>query len=143
MNIKQFFKRLLTDTSVYFTLLAAAYSALMLVVNVTEDEVLLSAARLLFLFLFAVLAALGRSVLRARQLPRGVRVLAHYGALLLAFYLCLLLPAGMRAAQVLVGLVLFTVLYFIVAGIAALFLARFRANQPEEAHYESQFKKNR
>lgn len=143
MNIKQFFKRLLTDTSVYFTLLAAAYSALMLVVNVTEDEVLLSAARLLFLFLFAVLAALGRGVLRARQLPRGVRVLAHYGALLLAFYLCLLLPAGMRAAQVLVGLVLFTVLYFIVAGITALFLARFRANQPEEAHYESQFKKNR
>lgn len=143
MNVKKFLKSLLGDTSVYFTLLAAAYSAMMLLVNVKEPEVLLRATTLLFLFLFALLAALGKSVLRLSSLAGGVRRTLHYVILTFAFYLCLLVPAGMRAPQVLVGLVLFTAVYWIVAGIVHLFAARFRKNSEQTEEYETQFSKKK
>ena len=143
MNVKKFLKSLLGDTSVYFTLLAAAYSAMMLLVNVKEPEVLLRATTLLFLFLFALLAALGKSVLRLSSLAGGVRRTLHYVILTFAFYLCLLVPAGMRAPQVLVCLVLFTAVYWIVAGIVHLFAARFRKNSEQTEEYETQFSKKK
>ena len=143
MNVRQFFKKLIADTSVYFTILAAIYSALMMVVNVTEDEVLLSASRLLYLFLFAVLAALGQSFFRFATLPRAAKLFLYYGILGLAFYLCLLFPANMRGVTVFIGLVFFTLVYFAAAGIVALFVSRFRANKPQDTAYENQFKKKR
>lgn len=143
MNVKKFLKSLLGDTSVYFTLLAAIYSAMMLLVNVKEPEVLLKASTLLFLFLFALLSALGRSVLRLSSMAGGARVALHYVILAFAFYLCLLVPAGMRAPQVLVGLVLFTAVYWVVAGIVHLFTARFRKNSEQTESYEKQFQKKK
>ena len=38
MNIKSILKKMLTETSVFFTLIAALYSLLMLIVNVGEEE---------------------------------------------------------------------------------------------------------
>lgn len=143
MNVKKFLKSLLGDTSVYFTLLAAGYSAMMMIVNVKEPEVLLRASTLLFLALFALLAALGRSILRLSSLASGARVALHYVILAFAFYLCLLVPAGMRAPQVLVGLVLFTAVYWIVAGIIHLFAARLRKNSEQTEKYETQFSKKK
>ena len=143
MNFKKFLKSLLGDTSVYFTLLASGYSAMMMIVNVKEPEVLLRASTLLFLALFALLAALGSGVLRLSSLSGGVRRVLHYVILALAFYLCLLLPAGMRAPHVLVGLVLFTAVYWIVAGIVHLFAARFRKNSEQTEEYEAQFTKKK
>lgn len=143
MNLKKFLKSLLGDTSVYFTLLAAGYSVLMLLVNVKEPEVLLRASTLLFLALFALLAALGRSVLRLSKLEGGTRTALHYVILAFAFYLCLLVPMGMRAPQVLIGLVLFSAVYWICAGIVHLFLARLKKNTEQTENYESQFSKKK
>lgn len=143
MNFRNFFKSLLRDTSIYFTLLAAVYSVGMLIVNVGEEKVLLRADTLCFLFLFALLAALAHSVLRLTSMARAARLLLHYAMLALAFYLCLLLPNGMRAAQVFVGLVLFTVLYWIGAGLVHLFSARFRRNSEHSENYDKQFSKKR
>ena len=143
MNFKKFLKSLLGDTSVYFTLLAAGYSIMMLLVNVKEPEVLLRASTLLFLALFALLAAFGRSVLRLASLSGGVRVALHYVILAFAFYLCLLVPAGMRAPQVLIGLVLFTAVYWIGAGVVHLFTARLRKNSEQTEVYEKQFSKKK
>ncbi len=143
MNFKKFLKSLLGDTSVYFTLLAAGYSIMMLLVNVKEPEVLLRASTLLFLALFSLLAAFGRSVLRLSSLAGGARVALHYVILAFAFYLCLLVPAGMRAPQVLIGLVLFTAVYWISAGIVHLFTARLRKNSEQTEVYEKQFSKKK
>lgn len=143
MNFKKFLKSLLGDTSLYFTLLGAGYSALMLLVNVKEPEVLLRASTLLFLALFALLAALGRSVLRLSSMSGGAKTALHYVILTFAFYLCLLVPAGMRAPQVLVGLVLFTAVYWISAGIGHLFSARLRKNTEQTEHYEAKFSKKK
>lgn len=143
MNLRKFFKLLLGDTSLYFTLLAAVYSVAMLLVNVSEQAVLLRASTLFFLFLFALLAALGRSLLRVSSMAGAARLLLHYLILIFAFYLCLLLPNGMKAAQVFIGLVLFSIVYWIGAGLVHLFTARFRKQSEPSENYEKQFSKKR
>ncbi|MBO5938642.1 MAG: hypothetical protein J6Q82_03990 [Clostridia bacterium] len=143
MNFRNFFKSLLRDTSIYFTIMTALYSLGMLIVNVREEKVLLRADTLCFLFLFALLAALGHSVLRISSIVRAARLLLHYVILALSFYLCLLLPNGMKTAQVFVGLVLFTIVYWIGAGLVHIFTARFRKNSEHSENYEKQFQKKR
>ena len=141
MNFKKTFKAFLGDASIYFTLLAAVYSLGMLLVNVGEQEVLLRADTLCFLFLFSLLAALAQSVLRYATFARGGRMLLHYVILALAFYFCLLLPNGMKAAQVFIGLVLFTILYWIGAGVVHIFTARFHKQSEQTENYEKQYQK--
>ena len=141
MNLKQFLKQTWLRTTVYFTVCAALYSLLMAITNVKEEEVLLSAERLLLIFVFAVLGGLGQGILGLRTLHGAVRYPCHYVILAIGFYCCFLLPAGMRAAQVFIGLVFFTLAYLLVMGLGALFLARFRANAEKDDRYEPQFKK--
>ena len=143
MNFKKHFKSLLSATAVYFTLLSAVYSLGMLLVNVGEEEVLLRADTLCFLFLFALLAALAQGVLHLATLARAARILLHYVILTLAFYFCMLLPNGMRAAQVFIGIVLFTVLYWIGAGVVHIFTARFRKNSEQSESYEKHYTKKK
>lgn len=141
MNVKTFLKQTMLRASVYFTVCATLYSLLMAITNVREEEVLLAAEQLLLIFVFSLLAGLAQGILRLTPLSGAVRYPAHYVILALGFYACFLLPAEMRAAQVLVGLVFFTLIYLAVMGVIALFLSRFRKNTEAEAAYESQFKK--
>ena len=141
MNIKSLFKKILTTTSIYFTVITAIYTLLVMVVNVSSDEILLSAEQLLLNAMFSLLAAIAWQIYRYEKMSGALRRLSHYGITILAFYLCFLLPAGMNAAQVLIGLVAYTLLYFLVVGVIALFKSRFRANAEKEAPYENRYKK--
>lgn len=141
MELKQFFKKLLVNASVYFTLITAAYALLTMVVHVGEERVLLSAAQMLYNFLFALLAATAWNLYRMPRLSGALRLLLHYGILVLAFYVCFLFPASMRSAQIIIGVVLFTVVYALLMLAATAFASRFRANVQKEAPYQPQFKK--
>ena len=143
MEIGKILKKLLTDTSVYFTLLTAAYALLHIVVNVNDEEFLFDAVRILLNFVFAGLAALAQWIYRIKSISAPVRVLCHYAILALAFFLCFLLSLSLPAAQVVIGLFAFTVFYAAVMGVIALFTARFRKNARAEVEYKSQFKGKR
>lgn len=141
MNIKTLFKKILTTASIYFTVITAIYTLLVMVVNVTEEEILLSAEQILLNFIFSLLASMAWRIYRSEKLSGGLRRVSHYGITALSFYLCFLLPAGMNASQVLIGLVAYTLVYFLIVGVSALFKSRFRANAEKEAPYENRYKK--
>ena len=141
MNIKAFFKKLLVTASVYFLLITAGYVAISMIVNITDDEVYLRASQLLFHFFFSLLAAGAWSIYRLTKFHSALRLLLHYGILLFSFYLCFLVPASMRAPQIAIGIVLFSLLYAIIMAITAFFLSRFRANAEKESTYTKQFTK--
>ena len=143
MNIRKIIKKLLTDTSIYFTVITAIYTLIMMIVNVSDNAVGLEAERLLLIFVFSALAALAQLLLGLKTLHGALRILLHGGILLLAFYLCFLLPASMKGAQVLIGLFAFAVVYAIVMALRALFISRFRANSEPDEPYREQFKKSR
>ena len=49
----------------------------------------------------------------------------------------------MRAAQVFIGIVLFTIVYWICAGLYHVFSSRFRKHRERTQDYENQFSKKR
>ncbi len=141
MNIGTYLKKLLVNSSVYYTVITVFYVVIMWVVNLEDDTFLLPASRLLLNFIFSFLAAAAWGLYRMPRLPSAARLLLHYGILTLAFYLCFLFPAFMNGAQVFIGIVVFTALYFAIMGIGALFLARFRVNAEQASPYSEQYKK--
>lgn len=141
MTVKGFLKKLASHACVYFTLCMLAYIIIAAVVNIGDGELLLDAERTVLFFVFSLLFAAANTVLRLERPSGALRVAVHYVLTLFAFYACFILPLSMRASQVLVGAVIFTVLYFAVFGIAMLFRARYRANREASEKYEKQYSK--
>lgn len=144
MNIRKVLNRMLTDTAVYFTLISAVYAALMMIVNVNEPEVLMSASQLLLIFVFSALAAISQCIYRISSINKALRVLIQYAILTVSFYVCFLLPLqSMSGSHVVVGITVFTAVYFICFGIGSFFAWRFKENTKKEEVYENKFKKSR
>lgn len=143
MDIKKNLKRIVSRASVYFTFITAFYTLMVITVNVNEDQILLSAAQVLFNFLFSVLASVAQEILRIKAWHTALRVLSHYAILLFAFYTCFLLPAEMGGSQIFVGIVAFTALYAAIMGIGAWILARFRSKTEQNAEYVKQYEQRR
>lgn len=143
MNIKATVKRMISHTSIYFTVLTAIYAFLVMVVNVSDEGAKLLVSQVLFLFLFSLLASAGQELLNWNQIPRGVGILLHYITLLFGFYTCFLIPMGMQGSKVFVGIFLFTLVYALIMGVRALIRARLRANSKKTEAYNKQYNHRR
>ncbi len=141
MNIKQILKNLLRDTSVYFTLITAAYAALMMVVNVSVEEPAIRASWLLFIFIFSVLGAISQLVFRIEAMHIAYRVVIQYVILLFGAVVCFFLPLSMVGNQMIIGITLVSLLYALAVGCYLFFSRRFKKNSQKEEVYESKFKK--
>lgn len=143
MNVKTFLKQLFVTASIYFMLITAVYTLIAMIVNVADDRVYLLASQMLFHFLFSLLASAAWQIFRFAKFGTAARVLTHYAILLFSFYLCFLVPAAMRAPQVVIGIILFSLVYLIIMALASLFTSRFRTNRDKEASYQKQFVKKK
>ena len=134
---------MLRDTSIYFTLITAAYAALMMVVNVSVEEPAIRASWLLYIFIFSILGALSQCIFRIDSMNKALRIAIQYVILLFGSYVCFFLPLAFSGSQVMIGLTLVTVLYAVILGVYLLFSHRLNKNRKKEEVYESKFKKLR
>ena len=141
MKFNACLRRLLSRTSIYFTLITAVYVLLSMMVNVGEQETLLAAKQILFHALFSLLASGAWELYCLKSLAAPLRLIIHYGILIFAFYTCFLLPAEMTGAQVFVGVIAFTLVYGAVMGLRSFFRARFSANVRKVSVYDKQYSK--
>ena len=139
MTVKGFFKKWLNHACVYFTVFMLIYIILAAIVNVGDDALRLDAGRTVLFFLFAFLLSAANTVFKLETLSMSLRLLIHYVLTALGFYFCFIMTLGMRAAQVFIGLVLFTVVYFIVFGVVALFRARYKKNTERSQKYDKRY----
>ena len=138
MNIFKIIKKSLTEACVFFCVIFAIFAPISLTVDKAEG--LYPLEQTFLFFIFALLFSLANAVYRMKALGGGLRLFLHYLITLLSFYLCFMLYMGMVGMQVLVGIFLYTVIYFIVAGIIALFKSRFNRLKNEHSAYEKKFK---
>lgn len=141
MTVKDFLKKLLCRACCYFTVCMLVYIIIAAIINVNDDALLLEAGRTVLFFVFSLLLALANNVLSLEKLSGKVKVLIHYLLTVFAFYACFMLPLSMRASSVLVGLVIFTLVYFAILGIAVAFKSRYRRNTEKAEKYEKQYSK--
>lgn len=140
MTVKGFFKKWLNHACVYFTIFMLIYIILAAIVNVGDSALRLDAGRTVLFFLFAFLLSAANTIFKIESMSTSLRVLIHYILTALGFYFCFIMTLGMRAAQVFIGLVMFTVVYFIVFGILAVFRARYKKNTERSQKYEKRYK---
>ena len=143
MNIKTILKNMLRDTSIYFTLITAAYAALMMVVNVSVEEPAIRASWLLYIFIFSVLGALSMCIFRIDTMNKALRVAIQYVILLFGSYVCFFLPLSFSGSQIMIGLTFVSVIYAVILGVYLFFSYRLNKNRKKEEVYESKFKKLR
>ena len=143
MTAKQFIKKWLSQACINFTLLMALYTAIAAIVNVNDDALLLDASRCALFFVFAVLLAAANTLFDFDSLHVALKIAIHYIVTGAGFYVCLLLPLSMQASGILVGLTFFTVIYFAILGVIALFRARYKRNHENSEAYKSKYKKER
>ena len=141
MTVKNFIKKLLVHSCVYFTLCMIVYIIIAAVVNVQYDTLLLEASRTVLFFVFALLMSAANTVLSLPRPSGKLRVLIHFVLTLFAVYTCFMLPLSMRASSVLVGMVIFSVIYFAVLGIVAAFRSKYRRNAEAVEKYNKQYAK--
>ena len=141
MTVKGFIKKLLLHSCVYFTLCMLVYIIIAAIVNVQYDTLLLEADRSVLFFVFSLLLSAANTVLSLPRPSGKIRVFIHFVITLFAVYACFMLPISMRASSVLVGMVIFSMLYFAVLGIVAAFRSKYRRNAEAVEKYNKQFSK--
>ena len=143
MNIKKILKNLLTDTSIFFTVITAIYAALMLVANVDVAEPAIRVSLLLYIFLFSLLGALSMLIYRIKSWNKALRVAIQYVIFLFGSYVCFFIPMALTGSQVMIGLAAVTFIYYMIWGACTLVSWKFKQNTKKEEIYESQFKRLR
>lgn len=141
MNFKRLIKKILLKACVYFTVITALYAFISMLINSADGEVLLNAENVALFFVFSLLLALANGILAIKSIGGGIRLVSHFLICIFAFYTCLLLPLSLNASGYLVGFVCFAILYFIIAGLVAIFKARFKKNSEKSDAYTNQYKK--
>lgn len=141
MTVKEFIKKLLCRACIYFSCIMLCYIIVAAIVNVGDGALLLDAGRTVLFFVFALLFALANGIFALERLSGGTRVLVHYLITVFAFYACFMLPISMRASSVIVGLVVFSLVYFAVLGLTSLFKSRYRTNVERAQGYQKQYGK--
>ena len=143
MDIKGLIKKALYSACVYFTLISAGYMLCMVFITTGEDSPAIEANRVLLFFVFSALCALADAIRSIKAIPSVLGSVIHYGIYLFGFYACFMLPVNMRPSNVLTGLIIFSIVYWIYYVAKLFFKARLRVNREASAKYNDQFKKKK
>lgn len=138
MNIWQIIKKSLTEACVIFCVIFAFIA--IFVLSMDKSEGLYSLGQTFLFFIFALIFAIANIIMRIKSLSFGLRLFLHFLITALGFYLCFMLYMGMKGTQLLVGLFLYAVIYFICALVIGLLVSRFRSIKNAQTDYEKKFK---
>lgn len=139
MTVKGFFKKWLNHACVYFTVFMLIYIILAAIVNVGDEELRLDAGRTVLFFIFAFLLSAANTIWGLESVSASLRLLSHYVLTALGFYFCFIMTLGMRTSQVFIGLVFFTVIYFLIFGVLAILRSRYKKNTERSQTYEKRY----
>ena len=141
MKIRTLIKKITVNGCIYFSIITALYSLLTFLTHLDEIPVLINAGNVLLFFVFSLILAFANSVLSFSSMGGGAKLFLHFIICLFGFYTCFLLPISPSASGYLVGIVCFSVIYFIIAGVIALFRSRLKKNTEKTQEYTNQYKK--
>jgi threonine/homoserine/homoserine lactone efflux protein len=123
MKLRNFIKRLFTNTCVYFTLVSIAMILLGLLDKSSASGIGFNTSALLFIP-FGILMALAQEVLCAKKLSRTARFLGHYVITLAAIIALFATKASFTATNLIILLAFLSILYWMIFGIVVLIRKR-------------------
>ena len=141
MDLKALTKNIFKNACVIFTVFTALYSVISAIINVDDSVVRLEVSRIILFFMASVLFSAANGIFKIERLHGALKILLHYLLTLAAFWACMLLPLSLDPSTTIVGIVIFSLIYLIVALIAYFIRSRYRANTEKDEEYVPQYKK--
>lgn len=138
MNIKDFFKKVLIRTAVYYTVTCSVFSFIIMILHSgVEHGAGLDAGRV-FLFLpFSFIFGVANTLLKRDTPDPIVRWFVHFVLTVAGAFTCLLLPAGITGSGRFTGLLLIIVIYVIFALILGITSSRFKKTLKKDKELRS------
>ena len=141
MTLSAIIKRIFTKACVYFSIITALYALLVMITNVDDELVLLDAGRILLFFVASTLFAVANILLSLDKLNGPLKVFLHYLVYLFTFCTCFMLPISPEASTMVIGIVLFTIVYAILLTMILVVRSRYKVRAEKQQDYKSQYKK--
>lgn len=135
--MKNFTKRIIIWTSIYFTVLTFIFALInLLLYGGSENGGLLSSARTLFFFVFSLVFAASNELLRTPA-HRSLSVALHALLTGTGFYLFMILPAEIKGTPAFLGILLYYVIYAVIATAVLIVISRAEKKKNREKEYHS------
>ncbi len=131
--MKDFFKRVLTRTCAYFTLIVSIFSLVLLFMYSSGDTALaLEPLRVVLFIPFCICFALANVLFKTESISVATKWFLHALLTICGAFFFLLLPANMTGSQNLVGFVLIAFAYLIFVVFFALFKKRLKTSAEQD-----------
>lgn len=141
MNLKSLTKNIFKNACIFFTVFTALYSIIAAIVNVDDSVVRLEVSRIILFFVASILFSAANGIFKLPRVHSAVKFIIHYLLTLAAFWACMMLPLSLDTSTSIVGAVLFSILYLVIAVITTLIRSRYKKNADKDEEYVPQYKK--
>ena len=141
MDLKALTKNIFKNACIFFTVFTALYSVIATIINVDDSVVRLEVSRIILFFVASILFSAANGIFKLPRVHSAVKFVIHYLLTLAAFWACMLLPLSLDPSTAVVGAVLFSLIYLVIAIIASVIRARYRRNTDKDEEYVPQYKK--
>ena len=141
MDLKALTKNIFKNACIFFTVFTAIYSVIAAIINVDDSVVRLEVSRIILFFVASILFSAANGIFKLPRIHSAVKFVIHYLLTLAAFWACMLLPLSLDPSTAIVGAVLFSLIYLVIAIIASVIRARYRRNTDKDEEYVPQYKK--
>ena len=141
MDLKALTKNIFKNACIFFTVFTAIYSVIAAIINVDDSVVRLEVSRIILFFVASILFSAANGIFKLPRVHSAVKFVIHYFLTLAAFWACMLLPLSLDPSTAVVGAVLFSLIYLVIAIIASVIRARYRRNTDKDEEYVPQYKK--
>lgn len=142
MDLKKLIKKIISSACIYYTIISAVYMLIMTFIT-TDDAPAVEASRVLLFFVFSILWAIADALKRFKAIPFPFGRIIHFIICIFGLYSCFMLPVRMTPSNILTGLIIFSLIYWIYVGLKAFFASRLKINREEAQKYQGQFKKKK
>lgn len=126
--MKQQFRKICTQTAIWYSLLVFVYSFVTMILNLrSEGGPGASAERILLFLPFSILFSLANLILSGEKADPIVRWALHCALTVGGGFLCVILPLGGKGAQLFIGFLMMLVAYAVIALVIVITKKRLRS----------------
>lgn len=141
--MKDFAKKVVVPACIYFACITVPFALLIYAIyGGSGSGGTLSALRTAMFFVFSLVFSTANALIRAERPALWIRVIIHALLTGVGFWLFMLLPAELEGSGVFTGLLVYFVIYAIVAAIVLSMRAQTKKRENKQSEYTAVFKKD-
>ncbi len=141
--MNQFFKNVVSKSTLYYTVIVALFSFIVLISNSSEETISVDPARILWFLPFCICFAIANTVLEYKSIEAVTRWLVHFISTAGGAYLFIILPAELDTGSGnFMGLVFILIIYLVGVFFSALLSSRIKKSLKQDREIKSNANKS-